>query len=64
MTEIKIPWKNQSNVFWNETCAKILEHFGLPGDKYTTEVSADDMRFFFKNEKDAFFCKLMISEEI
>lgn len=64
MNEIKIPWKNQSNSFWNETCAKILEHFGLPGDKYTTEVSADEMKFFFKNDKDALFCKLMISEEL
>ncbi len=64
MTEICIPWKNQSNVFWNETCAKIIEHFGLPGDKYTTEVSANEMKFFFKNDREALLCKIMISEEI
>jgi hypothetical protein len=62
MTEIRVPWESQSNVWWNETCAKILEHFGLPGDKYTTEISADDMRFFFTDERDALMCRILISE--
>jgi hypothetical protein len=62
MTEIRVPWESQSNTWWNETCAKILEHFGLPGDKYTTEISADDMRFFFTDERDALMCKILISE--
>jgi hypothetical protein len=64
MTEICVPWKSQSNVWWNETCARIIEHFGLPGNRYTTEVSADDMKFFFVNDKDAFMCRIMISEEL
>jgi hypothetical protein len=64
MTEICVPWKSQSNVWWNETCARIVEHFGLPGNRYTTEVSADDMKFFFVNDKDAFMCRIMISEEL
>ena len=52
MTEISVPWKSQSDVWWNETCARIIEHFGLPGGKYTTEVSVNEMKFFFKNEKE------------
>lgn len=64
MVTIKVPWKNQSNIWWNETCANIIEVFGLPGDKYTTEVSANEMLFFFQNEKDAMMCMLLISEEI
>lgn len=64
MTEIKIPWENQNNNWWNETCAQIIEHFGLPGDRYTTEVSADEMKFFFKDDKEALLCKIMISEKI
>jgi len=64
VTEIKVRWKNQSNTWWNETCARILERFGLPGDRYTTEVGADEMIFFFKDDRDAFFCRLMISEEL
>ena len=31
MTEICVPWKSQSNVWWNETCARIIEHFGRRG---------------------------------
>ena len=62
MTEIRVPWESQSNTWWNETCANIIEHFGLPGSKYTTEVSADDMRFFFTDERDALMCRILISE--
>ncbi len=62
--KISVPWKNQSNVWWNETCANIMEVFGLPGDKYTTEISENEMIFYFKNEKDAFFCSIMISSDI
>ncbi len=64
MTKISVPWRNQSNNYWNETCANILERFGLPGDRYTTEVSADEMLFFFKCEKDAIMCMLLISEDL
>lgn len=59
---VTVLWENQSNTWWNETCADILDVFGLPGDRYTTEVSADSMKFHFKNNKDAFMCKIMISE--
>ena len=64
MTEIRVPWQNQSNIWWNETCAKIIEHFGLPGGKYKTEVSSECMHFDFNNEKDALLCKIMISDQI
>ena len=62
MTEIRVPWESQSNTWWNETCANIIEHFGLPGEKYTTEISADDMKFFFTDDRDALMCKILISE--
>jgi hypothetical protein len=64
MTEIYIPWANQNNGWWNETCARIVDHFGLPGGKYTTEVSEHSMKFFFKDERDALLCKILISEEL
>ena len=64
MTEICVPWKSQSNIWWNKICANIVEHFGLPGGKYTTEVSEDYMKFFFNDERDALLCKIMISEEL
>jgi hypothetical protein len=64
MTRITVPWKNQSNTWWNETCANILEHFGLPGDKYVTEITADHMHFDFTDDRDALMCKIMISDKI
>jgi hypothetical protein len=59
---ITVPWENQPNIWWNETCATILEHFGLPGGKYTTELSEDFMHFHFENEQDAFMCKILVSD--
>jgi len=64
MTRITVPWKNQSNTWWNETCANILEHFGLPGDRYVTEITADHMHFDFNDDRDALLCKIMISDKI
>ncbi len=64
MIEISVPWKNQPNVWWNETCADVVEHFGLPGDRYTTEINENEMKFFFKDERDALLCKIMISDKI
>lgn len=65
MTEVCVPWKGyQSNTWWNEICANIVDHFGLPGDKYLTEVSENEMKFFFKNANDALMCMILISEDV
>ena len=64
MTRITVPWKNQTNTWWNETCANILEHFGLPGDRYITEITADYMHFDFNDDKDALMCRILISDKI
>jgi hypothetical protein len=65
--EVHIPWNDyptQSIVWWNELCAKVVEHFGLPGGKYKTDLSSDWMKFQFYDEKDAFLCKIMLSEHL
>jgi hypothetical protein len=64
MNEIRVTWKSQNNHWWNETCAQIIEHFGLPGDRYTTEVAADEMKFLFKDEREALLCRIMISDRL
>jgi hypothetical protein len=64
MTRITVPWKNQTNTWWNETCANILEHFGLPGDRYVTAITADHLHFDFNDDKDALMCRIMISDKI
>jgi hypothetical protein len=64
MARITVPWESQSNTWWNETCARVIEHFGLPGGRYVTEISADCMHLDFRNDKDALMCRLLISDSI
>jgi len=47
--EVRISWKTS----WNEACAWALEQFGLPGDRYVTNPSADSMTFLFRHREDA-----------
>ncbi len=64
LNTITVPWDNQKEVWWNETCAMVLEQFGLPGGRYTTEVSTECMKFNFKTEQDASMCKLLVSDRL
>ena len=61
---VTVPWESQNNIWWNETCAIITEHFGLPGGKYVTSVSTECMKFIFYDDRDALLCKIMISDRI
>ena len=38
---------------WNEVCARAVEMFGLPGDKFTACINLAYMDFTFKSNKDA-----------
>lgn len=63
--EIRINWTNeQGTIWWNETCAMVLETFGLPGNKYIYKPDYDYMLFEFEDERDAFMCKLLLSDRI
>lgn len=64
MTEVMIHWnpKKLNHVGWNELCASIVERFGLPGDRYVTEVCEHWMKFNFKNDQDGTMCKIFLSE--
>ena len=62
--EINIPWEDQSNTWWNETCATIVEHFGLPGGKYVTSVSTECMKFVFYDDRDYLMCKILVSDKV
>jgi hypothetical protein len=64
MNNVYIPWKKQSDQYWNELCARVVEHFGLPGDKYTSHPETEWMTFSFKDEQDALMCKMLLSEHI
>ena len=61
---VRLPWTGQDSYWWNEACADILEVFGLPGDRFTSHPTADYMDFYFKSEKDASLCRVLVSEKI
>jgi hypothetical protein len=59
-TRVRIPWKMGDTVtYWNETCAQAIEMFGLPGDKFTTQLTEDHLDFIFRDEKDAILFELV-----
>lgn len=43
---------------WNECCARAIELFGNPGDKYSCKFSREHIEFWFKDEKDALMFEL------
>lgn len=61
---ITIDWHNQNNVWWNETCASVLEVFGLPGGRFYYKPYPNHMTFTFKSKKDADLCRVLLSERI
>ena len=61
---VRIPWRGQNNYWWNEACASVVEVFGLPGDRFTSHPSENNMDFHFKSKKDATLCKILLSERI
>jgi hypothetical protein len=52
---VRIPWdRNYDNEYrWNEVCARAIEQFGLPGDRFITHANIHCMDFIFKSNKDA-----------
>jgi len=51
-----------SKLRWNEICAQIIEQFGLPGNRYFTEVGLLNMTVIFRNPQDLLLFKLKWSE--
>ena len=43
---------------WNEACARAIEMFGLPGEKYTCRMTTSAIEFWFLDGKDAMMFEL------
>lgn len=57
--KVKIPWRKGDTINrWDIICIECVNSFGLPGDKYMTATTADDMVFYFKDEKNAIIFNL------
>ena len=52
MVTVHVPWspKAGSIPIWDEITISIVERFGLPGDRYTTELTDNYMNFIFDDE--------------
>jgi hypothetical protein len=61
---VSIPWQGQSSKMWNEACANVIEVFGLPGSRFTSQPTMQKMDFHFKSPKDAELCKILLSDHI
>jgi hypothetical protein len=63
--EVIVDWTPKTGVgWWNETCAMVLEVFGLPGHRFIYTPSEDFMTFCFKSKKDADLCRILLSERL
>ena len=50
---VKLLWEIMPNGGkWNEVCAWTIEHLGLPGNRYCTEVAEDYMIWHFEDIRD------------
>ena len=61
-----IPWRDQDNpmFYWDTLCASAIELFGLPGDRYITDISEHSMTWSFCSPKDAVIFKLKFGEVV
>jgi nitrous oxidase accessory protein NosD len=50
---VRLDWDSNPRMnYWNEICAWTIEHFGLPGGRYTTFIDADHMIWKFHRKED------------
>lgn len=47
---------------WDKICISAIELFGLPGERYITDIANNYMDWIFKDSKDALIFKLKFSE--
>jgi hypothetical protein len=61
---VRINWtqKMSEPSRWDDVCIYAIEHYGLPGKNYVTDMSVDRMIWSFKDSKNALMFKLRWSE--
>lgn len=48
--------------YWDHLCAAAVEMFGLPGDRYITDISEFSMTWSFRDDRDAVLFRLKFAE--
>ena len=61
---VAVWWNEKTGTIaaWDNVCVYALEHFGLPGQRYITDISEHRMIWSFKDPRDALMFKLRWSE--
>lgn len=44
--------------WWDLICIYAIEEFGLPGDRFITEATPENLRFYFRDSHDAMIMRL------
>jgi hypothetical protein len=53
MYPVTLNWVTNSSMDrWDKVCIWVIDHFGLPGDRYTTEINENWLRWNFKSKQD------------
>lgn len=52
-TVVRVSWNLNSPTPWNQVTARALEQFGLPGDRYITNLTQEFMEYHFRDPHDA-----------
>jgi len=61
---VRVRWGRGADTmaYWDQLSISSIELFGLPGDRFITDIGPEDMTWFFKSEQDALIFKLKFSE--
>ena len=64
LNPVSLHWKNNPNMeHWNEVCIWTIEQFGLPGERYTTELNEKVMTWYFKDKHDQMIMALVWGDD-
>ena len=63
---VTVRWGSGSDTmdYWDELCIYGIEQFGLPGERYITDISAEAMTWSFKSDQDALIFRLRFGEVV
>lgn len=50
--------------YWDNLCAAAVELFGLPGDRYITDICESSMTWSFRSDQDAVLFRLKFGDAV